>query len=345
MMRVRAQRPVAAFVLALSLGAGSAYADKPARPAPSAPPSPERLRSAAQEFDEGRRLFQEKQYSEAAAHFENAFHDAPSTGAIRAAVRARVEAKEEARAATLAALALSTMEADAQTSKYFTQVVEGARPKLLELVLTCEVACEIAIDGKLVSLEPSTSFSIFVLPGAHRGAASFVGRTASATEFEVDGAQGQSRSLALEPKPEPAPRPREAGGEPEGGGTRNGPTQPTEARKPLPKALFFTGLGLTVAAGATTVVSGILTLSTPGEDRVRKDCAGLDTSCTTYQDGKGAELRTNIFLGVTIGLAVVTTAIAFFTDFKGKPANSRVTASTSVLTASALGLGGRGFAF
>lgn len=298
---------VAVWLVVLS---NRSFADKPE------PPTPERLRSAAQEFDEGRRLFQEKQYSDAAAHFENAYHDAPSGGAIRAAVRARVEAKEEARAATLAAIALRTSENDVATTKFLNGVVEAAKPKLLALRITCEAPCEIALDGKLVSLSADTTFHIFVSPGAHQGAASFVGRAAPATAFSVEGAAGQSREIALVAKPEPVAGPHPHGVPFEGDPL---PPPPPPSRKPLSKAFFFTGLGLTVAAGGATIVSGALTLSTPGTDQVRRDCAGLDSSCATYQDGKSAELRTNIFLGVTVGLAVVTTIVAFLTDFSGAP--------------------------
>lgn len=300
--------------LALS---SAAFADKPEAP----PVSPDRLRSASQEFDEGRRLFQEKQYSDAAAHFENAYHDAPSAGAIRAAVRARVEAKEDARAATLAAIALRGIEADAPTTKYFTGVVEAARPKLLELRISCASPCEVALDGKLVSLGPDTSWRIFAQPGAHQGAASFVGRTAAATDFATEGAAGQTREVFLVPKPEPpAPLPSKPLGP-----NAPVPDAPPPSRKPLSKAFFFTGLGLTVASGGATAVSGALAMSSPGTDQVKRDCAGLDASCATYQDGKSAELRTNILLGVTIGFAVVTTVLVFFTDFSGKsPAKGTV---------------------
>jgi len=74
-----------------------------------------------------------------------------------------------------------------------------------------------------------------------------------------------------------------------------------------------------VAAGAGTIVSGVLTLNSPGKDTVRQECAGLGTDCDAYRRGQSAELRTNILLGSTIGLGVVTTAIAFFTDFSGRP--------------------------
>ena len=313
---------VTALALSLALVSRSSFADKPE------PPSPDRLRSAAQEFDEGRRLFQEKQYSDAAVHFENAYHDAPSGGAIRAAVRARVEAKEEARAATLASIALRTTENDPATTKFLNSVVEGARPKLLELRITCEAPCEIALDGKLVSLSADTTFHIFVSPGAHQGAASFVGRTATATGFSVEGVAGQSRDIALVAKPEPPPE-----AVPGARRTPSEPDTPPPSRRPLSKAFFFTGLGLTIAAGGATAVSGALTLSTPGTDQVRRDCAGLDSSCTTYQAGKDAELRTNIFLGVTVGLAVVTTVFAFFTDFSGKkPSGPSATVAANART-------------
>ena len=59
---------------ALSLATTARAQDTP--PAP-APPSAELIRSAAAEYDAGRRAFMEKKYEEAAIHFENAVHDAP----------------------------------------------------------------------------------------------------------------------------------------------------------------------------------------------------------------------------------------------------------------------------
>jgi hypothetical protein len=83
-------------------------------------------------------------------------------------------------------------------------------------------------------------------------------------------------------------------------------------------AVFFVGAGLTVVAAGVTVWSGIDTQNSPGTDRVREECAGKGTDCPLYQDGLAKERRTNVLIGVSAGLGVVTGVVgAFFTDWSG----------------------------
>src|SRR5207247_7186520 len=89
----------------------AAVAAEPASPAPSA----ERIRSAAEEYDMGRRAFIANAFEQAAVHFENAYSDAPPAEALRNAIRARRAAKQGARAATLASLAAIHYGSDATT--------------------------------------------------------------------------------------------------------------------------------------------------------------------------------------------------------------------------------------
>jgi hypothetical protein len=106
------------------------------------------------------------------------------------------------------------------------------------------------------------------------------------------------------------------------------PPPPPPKEKPLGPAVFFIGAGITVALGAGTVVSGIDTKNNPGVDKVRAACAGKGESCPEYQDGKSAEMRTNILLGATIGAAVVTGVIGvFFTQWSSSPSTVKVGAT------------------
>src|SRR5450432_2394137 len=93
------------FGFAAAMIFSSSFASAQDAAAPAAPPSAERIRSGAAEYDAGGGAFMENKYEEAAIHFENAFHDAPRAEALRNAIRARKDAKQFARAATLAALA------------------------------------------------------------------------------------------------------------------------------------------------------------------------------------------------------------------------------------------------
>ncbi|MEO7112584.1 MAG: hypothetical protein ABI183_19215, partial [Polyangiaceae bacterium] len=84
--------------------------------------------------------------------------------------------------------------------------------------------------------------------------------------------------------------------------------------------IFFIGAGLTVAAGALTIVSGIDTMNSPGSAAVQKDCVGQGESCQEYQDGRSKQLRTNILLGAAIGLGALTIVDGlFFTQWSHPP--------------------------
>ena len=60
----------------------------------AAAPEADRLKTAAEEFDAGRRSYKIKDFENAAAHFENADRDAPSPEALQSAMRARKEAQQ-----------------------------------------------------------------------------------------------------------------------------------------------------------------------------------------------------------------------------------------------------------
>ena len=80
----------------------------------------------------------------------------------------------------------------------------------------------------------------------------------------------------------------------------------------------LTGTFVTAAGGATAI-SGIEAQKHPGTAAVRADCAGMGTSCPEYQQGLSAQLRTNVLLGVTGGLGLVTAIVGIFLTQWGAP--------------------------
>jgi hypothetical protein len=84
---------------------------------------------------------------------------------------------------------------------------------------------------------------------------------------------------------------------------------------------FYIGAGATAVLGGVTIWSGIDTVNNPGKDRVRDTCQhGTQASCdSVFNQGKNAELRTNVLIGATSVVGVATAVIGiFFTDWKGK---------------------------
>jgi type II secretory pathway pseudopilin PulG len=308
--------------------------------ADEAQPSAEHIKAAAEEFDRGRRAYLAKDYEQAAGHFENAFRDAPSKETLRLAIRARRDAKQPARAATLAAIAQSQYGSDAQTAHLAKETLAEATPALSEYVVECSTPCTIAADSRVVSQSDALKHRVYLDPGAHDLGVSF--QQGGSVSKHVEGAKGSSTTLAFEPPPPPAPLVTAPAPPPDV--TRSGP--PPAHEKPLGPAVFFVAGGVTLAALAGTIASGIATQNDPGPDAVRRECAGKGESCALYQEGQDAETRTNILLGVTIGAAVVTGAIGlFFTQWSSSPAQTtggrpKPTQSATALRFSPFGLSG-----
>lgn len=309
-------------------GAASAASGQPPSTSAQAPPSAERIRAAAAEYDAGRRAFLDRKYEDAAVHFENAWHDAPRAEALRNAIRARRDAKQPARAATLAALAEQAYADDTTTMVVVHDTLTATGPHLHKVTLTCAPACGVAADGRAVSLDDTTKLVFYLSPGAHDVLVSW--GEEKTKQIRIDAHAGAQQELALEaPKPAPpapvaAPAPAAAPAPV----AREAP--PPRHGKPLGPAVFFIGVGLTVAAGVATTVSGIDAANNPGADAVRQNCVGQGDACPDYQKGRSAQLRTNVLIGVTAGLAVVTGVVGlFFTDWASGGATPSKTSRAS----------------
>lgn len=291
------------FAVALALGAPlAARAD-------DAPPSASQLRSAAKEYDEGRRLFVSGDFEQAAVHFENAYNDAPRAEALRNAIRARLAAKQFARAATLAWLASSRYPDDAATATLVRDTLSAAEPKLHAVTLSCEPKCAVVADGRLVSLADAAKMRIYLDPGRHELSVGFGGDRSKLVRVDARAGGKEDISVAAPPVLAPAPT---ATSTPRGGDVAG----PRADAKPLAPVLFFALAGLTVVGGAATLLSGLDARANPGADAVRRDCVGLGESCPTYQKGRDAQFRTNVLLGATGGVALVTAVVGvFFTEW------------------------------
>ena len=305
--------------VAVALGTTTAHAEEP--------PSADRLKSAAEEYDRGRRAFLADDFEGAAVHFENAFRDAPRAETVRLAIRARRKAKQLGRAATLAAVAQQRYPNDPPTAQIAKETLDEAAPALNEYVVECNADCAIAADGRVVSQSDAQNHRIFLEPGPHELGVSF---KQGGVARHIDAKRGAKNTLAFEapaaavasapPSPVVPVTPAPAR-----------PETPQPSTKPLGPAVFFVALGVTAAVGAGTIVSGIDAKNSPGVDAVRRACAGKDESCPEYQDGKSAETRTNVLLGVTIGAATITGVLGlFFTQWSSSAPRTATTGITGL---------------
>jgi hypothetical protein len=295
--------------------------DAPAQP-PAATPGADQIQFAAREHDLGYRAYLNKQYDEAASHFENAFFAAPNPAELRSAVRARRDAGELARAATLGAIGQRRFPDDAATNRVAADAIAQARPHVYEVQLASSAEYSVAIDEKIVAAERAKESRLFVNPGAHELLVSW--SDDRNTRIPIDAKEGGSQSLQLEPPaspvpavpPIPAPVPVASPvlvPAPVTVPPAVGPVPPPSASKPFGPAVFITGAALTAIGAGFTVWSGIDTVNNPGADRVKAECSAGKSDCPNlYQTGRNAQTRTNVLVGVTSGVAALTAIVGLF---------------------------------
>ena len=324
--------------------AGAADApEEPAAVPPAPAPSVDQIQFAAREHDLGYRAYLDKRYGEAASHFENAFFAAPNPAELRSAVRARRDAGELARAATLAAIGQRRFPDDAATNRVAEDVMAQARPHVYEVRIASPVEYSIAVDAKMVNAERVKDSRVFVNPGAHELIVSW--SDARNVRIPIDASEGGSTSLQLEPPAValPAPSPPESPPPPAPVHRETAPAAAAlvpDAARPLGPAVFVVGAALTTVAGGFTVWSGIDAENNPGPNAVREKCVGQGPGCPQYEDGRRAELRTNLLLATTGLLAVASAVVGvFFTNWPSAAGRSGTPAAPGFRAAPALGIG------
>lgn len=318
-----------------------------------AQPSADDVKRAGDEFEAGRRAYKDREWVAAAEHFEAADRFAPAAVSLELAIRARDKARQLERAATLAALALDRHPTEAKLAELAGPILQRADKELFRVRVQCEPDCDLVVGTKLVHGAAAARRTLFVAAGQHEIRAGWSGgRSASET---VSAKKGGKAELQFEAPPEETkPTPVATKPEVRANGTTSqrradpapGPdrgTKDVESGSGLPPAVFFVGAGLTVVAGAATVWSGLDTQNNPGPDAVREGCAGQGTDCELYQDGLDRQRRTNVLIGVTAGLGVVSGVIgAFLTDWSGgSDKKAAVQPYVNVLGGASVGARGR----
>jgi hypothetical protein len=308
-----------------------------------------RLKTAADEYDAGRRAFKLGEFDKAAAHFEAADRDAPSVEALLGAIRSRHEAQQKARAATLAALGLARYPDDKAVGDLSRQIVAAAGPSFHKVIISCSPACNFVIDNKVTPYPEGTNAVVYVEPGPHTVVAGWSGKRRGTKELTaVPGGQTQ---LAFSPPPEkkdtdttaPLPVDVEDKGETADARRLSADSGVVPKTNGLPPTVFIVGIGATAVLAGVTIWSGIDTKNNPGPDRVRNECAAGDTSCDLYQQGLSKQHRTNALLAVTGVVGVATAVIgAFFTDFGGGSDTSKAVVSPVVVVSDGVAIGAVG---
>jgi tetratricopeptide (TPR) repeat protein len=270
------------------------------RPSPAAA-GPE---EASRQFDRATAAFDRGDYVTAGEAFESAYAADPQPAALWNAARSWHRAGEQARAANLYRRYLREAPADALDRDAATTSVTDLGARLGRLEIVAPGATELLVDERA-----ATDTTWFVNPGSHLVRARF-GALAATRDVSIDA--GGTKTVVLEPpraaapaepvRPKTAAPPSDAAG---AGGRRDEPKQDESWRGTSPW-VFAAFAGTTALAGAFTIASGIDTLIARSD---YLDIPEDERTPNLYDEGKFKQDRTNVLIGVTSGLALVTAVV------------------------------------
>jgi hypothetical protein len=284
---------VVVFPIALALVAF------PASRAASAAPPAEADRTAARHFNDGQKAFAAGDYPRAGDEFEAAYRDKPHHAPLWNAARSWQRAGEEVRAANLFARYLREAPADAPDRDQANAALRALTARLGRIEPHAAGVDKLRLDGKNVDAPV-----VYVAPGEHVAEGDDKGAHVRKV-VTVRAGEQISVTVAPEPKVSPVLGPPRS----------EAPTEP--ARKPLPPLVPLIGGALTAVAGGFTIASGLDTVS-------KRDAFLGDKTQDRLDTAFSSQSRTNVLLGTTIGLGVVTGVIAvFFTEWSGSVTPSK----------------------
>jgi hypothetical protein len=241
---------------------------------------------AKREFVEANKAYDKRDYRGAAEGFERAYKLKQHPSFLWNAAKAWDKAGDSVRAANL-------------LEQYLQEAPAGARDRESALADLKELNTRLArIEVRGVDVQNLTVDDIpikggaivYVTPGEH-AAVGQVGPDFVRKTVKVDA--GQLLSVTLEPPP---------------------PILVAPPPPPKPKGLSPI---VAIAAGGVTLVSAGLTTWSGLDTVSRKDAFLAErTSQPKLGDAFAAQTRTNIFVGITIGLAVITGVVVVLTNWK-----------------------------
>lgn len=287
--------------MAFGLGALASFAVASGALAQDLSPA-ERQAAAEAAYDRGTQAYVGGDYAAAARWYERAHELAPAANAMIQAIRASVRANNHLRAATLG-VELRRLYGEERMTQHSPQVEEVA-PRALRVEVACE-GCELEIDG-----ERERYRTFFLAPDTEHV---IVGHFESGDRTErLMGRPGETRAIELTapevaatetPTEVPVETPIE---------TPVRPTRPIDDDGGISPAFAIIAIGLTAVAGGVTLWSGLDTLDKNEAYEASPTLEGLE-------EGRDLELRTNVLIGTTVGLGVLSLVALILTDWDGSP--------------------------
>lgn len=270
--------------------------------------SDEDRRRAASAYDEGVQAFNEDDFQTAARAFETAYRYAPAGIALIQAMNMHLELNNEQRAANIALRLVELHGEEGLDLDHAEEVIREAETKFHRVNAKCDAECTITAAGAIqfhssFFLRPGRSLAVIAeFPGGRK------------TE-RITPEAGTSSDLEFIAPPAPEPQvATTASGEPIlAAGAADGSSE----KKGLHRAVFFTALGVAVAAGAGAIYPGIATNQKKGDYDAAVEAGDRAAAEELVADGKRLQRITNGLAFSAAGVGVVALVTALFTDWSG----------------------------
>lgn len=266
----------------------------------------ENIAAAADAFSRAQEAELRGEWELAAELYALADRIAPTPEALRSAAVAADRAGLAATAATYAEALIIRSPNDRESRAIADQILSAHAPELARIETRCSDPCRVLLDGRVVIDRAATQHIFYARPGERHLSASFEGGRAS-EEQTVTLAANETARYTFEPTAEVVAPPA---GDPE-------VDRPPSGSSGISPGFFVGGLVLTVTGGALMIWSGVEVL----DAHSTYDPAAPDAQAR-YEAGRALETRTNVIIGITAGLAVITAVLAIFTDWGGSPAQA-----------------------
>jgi hypothetical protein len=284
-----------------------------ARPASAdASPTADDRKAASEAFRDGDRAYKAGDFRHAAEAYHDAYVRAPHYAPLWNEARAWEKASEVARAANVYAKYLREAPSNAPDRNRATAALDRLAKKLARLdIHAASGLAEVKIDGVAVE-----DVSVYVVPGAHvveaRSGTDVVRQSPSVDAGSVTSVALVAPAASLKDEPPPPPPTPAA----------------SSARSWSPVVVYFGGAVTAITAGLA-IWSGFDTLS-------QKSTFNSAPTQDNLDSGRSKESRTNVLIGASAGVALLSLAAAVFLVDWHMTSNEKPSSEPGTVT---LGLG------
>ncbi len=294
---------------ARALAAALFVAGALAVPAPSA--RADDTKDAREAYDRGARAFGQGSYAVAATEFSRADELGPTPAALEMALKAAILAEDPVLAMSL----VDRADARAPNASVAAQVARARdrfSDKVARVKITCPAPCSAKVGQEPAQLGVSRYYRAgnYVVEITTTGAPEiFAVQLPGGTDMEWKPppkalpAEATATSATSAAPSTPAPPTASVAATPATATPTSAPLAPRAST--LSPAWFAVGAGVTAIAGGLTIGFGLDTLSKHDAFLIHRTEDGASA-------GQDAQLRTNVFAGVTAAAAVATAVIGYF---------------------------------